>query len=82
MSEPHVQLIKKSDFLVDVIAVGAFFAFLAFYLLPIHVPTNDSTMILIWSAGTAACMSGVFWMALWMFRVVLRYQRALNQRRK
>jgi hypothetical protein len=82
MSEPTVQLIKKSDFLVDIVAVGAFFAFLAFYLLPVHVPANDSTMILIWSVGTAACMSGVFWMALWMFRVVLRYQRALNARRK
>lgn len=82
MSEPQVQLIRKSDFLVDVIAVGAFFAFLAFYLLPIHVPTTDSTMILVWSVGTAACMSGVFWIALWMFRVVFRYQRILNQRRK
>jgi hypothetical protein len=80
MSEPHVQLIKKFDFIVDIIAVGAFFAFLAFYLLPSHVPSNESSMIALWSLGTAACMSGVFWIALWMFRVVLRYQRVLAKR--
>jgi hypothetical protein len=37
-------------------------------------------MITLWSAGTSACMTGVFWLACWMFRVVMRYQRELKAR--
>lgn len=80
MAKSEVQLIRKSDFIVDVIVVGAFFAFM-FNLLGSHVPSNDPTMVTLWSAGTAACMSGVFWLALWMFRVVARYQGELNARK-
>ena len=64
----------------DVIVVGAFFLFL-FFLLRSHVPSHDPMWISVWSAGAAACMSGVFWLACWMFRVVFRYQRELKARR-
>ncbi|MCF3649152.1 hypothetical protein [Synoicihabitans lomoniglobus] len=80
MAQSEVQLIRKSDFIVDIFAVGAFFAFM-FSILRSHVPSNDPTMIMLWSVGTAACMSGVFWLALWMFRVVFRYQKELNARK-
>ena len=50
-------------------------------VLPSHVPSTDPQMITLWSAGTAACMSGVFWLASWMFRVVYRYQKELNARK-
>ncbi|GAB5558737.1 MAG: hypothetical protein SynsKO_03840 [Synoicihabitans sp.] len=79
MAQSEVQLIRKSDFLVDIVLSGAFFAFI-FTVLRSHVPSNDPTMINLWAGGTAACMTGVFWLASWMFRVVMRYQRELNAR--
>jgi hypothetical protein len=45
-----------------------------------HVPSNDKNMILLWGVLCSACMSGVFWLAIQMFRVVLRAQ--LADRRK
>jgi hypothetical protein len=44
------------------------------------VQTNDPKMTLLWGGLTAACMSGVFWLAVQMFRVVLRAQRAANRK--
>jgi len=76
---PDVQLIHKSDFIVDAVVTGAFFVFM-FFVVRSHVPSNDPKMVFLWSAGTAACMSGVFWLASWMFRVVYRYQKALKAR--
>lgn len=69
---------KKSvsavSLVVDAILVLGFFAFL-FVLLRAHVPSNDKTMIDLWAALGAACMSGVFWLAIQMFRAVLDFQR-------
>ncbi len=59
---------------VDAVLVVAFFVFL-FGLLKSHVPSNDPKMIFLWAGLTAACMSGVFWLAIQMFRVVLSAQR-------
>jgi H+/Cl- antiporter ClcA len=80
MAQSEVKLIRKSDRIVDVIAVGAFFAYM-FTVVSSHVPSNDPTMVTFWSAGAAACMSGVFWLALNMFRVVARYQKELEKRK-
>jgi hypothetical protein len=80
MAHSDKPLIRKFDFVVDLIVVGAFFVFI-FFLVRSHVPSNDPMWVTVWSAGTAACMSGVFWLALWMLRVVFRYQRELNTRR-
>lgn len=80
MAQSEVQLIRKSDFLVDIVLCGGFFAFM-YLILQSHVPSNDPSMIALWSAGTAACMTGVFWLACWMFRMVMRYQRELNARK-
>ena len=82
MAKPEVPIIKKSDLVVDVIAVGAFFLVFAFVLLPPHVPSENHLWIKMWSIGSAACMSGVFWIALNMFRVVFSYQKELNARRR
>ncbi len=79
MAESEVT-VKKTDFLMDVVLSGAFFAFM-YVVLQKHVPSNDPAMIALWSAGTAACMTGVFWMSCWMFRTVMRYQRELNARK-
>jgi hypothetical protein len=64
---------------IDLILVAAFFAYL-FTLLRSHVPSNDPSMITLWAALGAACMSGVFFLCVQMFRVVLRAQRAANRK--
>jgi len=79
MAESEVT-VKKSDFLVDAVLCGGFFVFM-FLVLQKHVPSNDPAMIALWSGGTAACMTGVFWLASWMFRTVFRYQKELNARK-
>lgn len=79
MAESEVT-VKKSDFLVDILLCGAFFVFI-YTVLQKHVPSNDPTMIVLWSGGTAACMTGVFWLASWMFRTVYRYQKVLKDRK-
>jgi hypothetical protein len=65
--------------IVDFVLVAAFFVFL-FTLLRSHVPSNDPKMIAIWGALGAACMSGVFWLCIQMFRVVLRAQLAAGRK--
>lgn len=58
---------------VDAILVIGFFAYL-YTLLESHVPSNDPKMVVLFAGLTAACMSGVFWLAIQMFRVVLSAQ--------
>ena len=62
-----------------VLSLGCFF-FLYGVVSP-HVPSNDKAMIMLWSALTAACMTGVFWLCIQMFRVVLRAQREAKRGR-
>lgn len=64
---------------VDAALVLAFFAFFFLKVLPPHVPSNDPKMVKLWAGLTAACMSGVFWLCIQMFRVVLRAQREAKQ---
>jgi hypothetical protein len=61
------------------ILVVAFFLFLYSIVSP-HVPSSNPRMIMLWGGLTAACMSGVFWLAVQMFRVVLRAQRAAGRK--
>ena len=58
---------------VDAVLVLAFFAYL-YHLVSPHVTSTDPKMIMIWGGACAACMSGVFWLCIQMFRVVLRAQ--------
>ncbi|MEO7412122.1 MAG: hypothetical protein ABIZ81_02100 [Opitutaceae bacterium] len=76
---PSETKVSPLSLIVDFILVAAFFAFL-FTLLRSHVPSNDPTMITVWAALGAACMSGVFWLCVQMFRVVLRAQREANRK--
>lgn len=75
-SSPDIKLQKLTSpvgLVVDAILVIGFFVFL-FTLLKSHVPSNDPLMVFIWAGLAAACMSGVFWLAIQMFRVVLSAQ--------
>ena len=81
MSQPEAKLVKPVDFAIDVVITGGFFAFM-FILFRSHVPSNDPMMINAWAAAAAACISGVFWLACWMLRMVYRHQKLLAAARK
>ncbi len=72
---PETKLVTPVSLLVDLMLVGVFFI-CAFGLVRSHVPSEDIKVVIGWSALTAACMSGVFWLVIQMFRVVVRAQRA------
>lgn len=73
-SSAEKKSVSAVSLVVDAILVLGFFAFM-FGLLKSHVPSNDKGMITLWAALGSACMSGVFWLALQMFRAVLNFQR-------
>lgn len=75
MAQPETKLTSPTSLLVDAILVVLFFA-LIYWMVSPHVPSNDKKMIVLWGGLCSACMSGVFWLAVQMFRVVLRNQRA------
>lgn len=64
--------------IIDMVLCGLFFAFF-FKVLQPHVPSSDPAMARFFAASGAGCMTGVFWMAMHMVRVVWRFQRASNR---
>ena len=74
MSTPLGKLTSPVSLVVDAVLVLAFFVYL-YTLVASHVPSRDPFWIMVWAGLCAACMSGVFWLAIQMFRVVLRAQR-------
>lgn len=73
--DPNAQQTTASLFpvgrlIIDLIITGGFWVFMAIILRP-HVPSDDPFWITVWSCITSACLSGVFFMALQMFRLVL-----------
>ena len=75
MAQPETKLTSPVSLVVDAILVIGFFAFIYSLVSP-HVPSNDKSMIMLWGGLCTACMTGVFWLCVQMFRVVLRAQRA------
>ena len=69
-----LNVINGDKVAVDAILVVAFFVFIYAVVAP-HVPSNDGRMVRLWGGLTAACMTGVFWLCIQMFRVVLKAQR-------
>ena len=65
---------------LDVVLVALFFIGIYTLVAP-HVPTTDKTMTIVWGGACAACMTGVFWLCVQMFRVVLRAQREGRDRK-
>lgn len=74
MAQNDEKLITPVSLVVDLVLLAAFFAYM-FTLLRPHVPSNDPKMIAIWAAIATSCLTGVFWLCIQMFRVVLRFQR-------
>lgn len=74
MSEPEQKLTTPVSLAVDAVLVIAFF-FYMYSVVSTHVPSHDPKMIMLWGGLTAALFAALFWLALQMFRVVLRFQR-------
>ncbi len=79
MAQPDQKLVTPASLVVDLILVVAFFIFM-FWVLRVHVPSNDKTDIAIWAAAGSSCMTGVFWLCIQMFRVVFKAQRAAKRK--
>jgi hypothetical protein len=79
MAQSEPKLVSPVSLAVDGVLVILFFIYM-YTVVSTHVPSNDPKMIRLWGAITASCLTGVFWLALQMFRVVFRFHR--EQRRK
>ena len=79
MAQPEPKSVTPVSIAVDAVLLVAFFLFIYTLVAP-HVPSNDPRMLLIWGGLCSACMTGVFWLCIQMFRVVLRNQRAANRK--
>ena len=79
MSLPERKSVTPISLTVDAVLCVAFFALL-FGRLRSHVQSHDPKMIALWAGLTAACLTAVFWLAVQMFRVVLRAQREARHR--
>ena len=64
------QIFPIGRLIVDLFLTVAFWVFMSGVLRP-HVPSEVPFWINLWSCLTAACISGVFFIALQMFRLVL-----------
>ena len=81
MSSPaKAKFVTPVSLTVDAILVAAFCAYL-YTVLRSHVPSDNEFWIRFWAGLTAACMSGVFWLCIQMFRVVLRAQLEARKQR-
>jgi GNAT superfamily N-acetyltransferase len=74
MASPMKKGFSVGLLIIDLILVAAFFIFF-FNVLQSHVPSRDPSMVFLWAGLAGACMSGVFWLAMQMVRVVFRFQR-------
>ena len=81
MAQPEKKLTTPASLALDAVLVVAFFVYM-YTVLSTHVQSHDPKWIIIWGALGSACMSGVFWLALQMFRVVLNAQLAERRSRR
>lgn len=79
MAQPEPKSVTPVSIAVDAVLL-AVFAFIIYRLVSPHVPSTDAQMIMLWGALCTACMTGVFWLCIQMFRVVLRKQLAANRK--
>ncbi|HWA11362.1 MAG TPA: hypothetical protein VG838_18125 [Opitutaceae bacterium] len=80
MAQPEkTKLVTPVSLAVDAVLCLACFVYL-YGVNRSHVPSTDPKMIMIWGAATSACMTGVFWLCVQMFRVVFRAQREAKRK--
>jgi FtsH-binding integral membrane protein len=69
----------RSTFLADAALTLAAFGFFT-WILRTHVPSRDPFNVWLWGAISASCLAALFWLALQMFRAVLRAQRSARRK--
>ncbi len=75
MDQPEKPPAARATTLVDAVLTVAAFVFFT-WILRAHVPSFDPFDIWFWGVVSAACLTALFWLALQMFRAVLRTQRS------
>lgn len=75
MENMKPRLITKQAVVIDLVLTVVFFAVIT-PILKKHVPWSEAgeTSVLLGAAYCGACLAGVFWMALSLFRVTLADQ--------
>jgi len=80
MADDHFnEYIGKPFIALSIVLTLVFFAVFTWLILP-FVPAQTAFWQYAFSAYTAACLSGVFFLALYMFQLVLREYRVARQR--
>ena len=79
MAQSEQKFTSPVSLAVDAVLVVIFFVYM-YSVVSTHVPSNDPKMIHLWGIITSACLTAVFWLALQMFRVVLRAQREAGRK--
>ena len=94
MESKRPKLVTTQGLIIDGILTVLFFSFLMAPKLPVigtnpvgilkHVPWTEAPMWVQWTSAAycSACLAGVFWMALNLFRVTLVDQLALAGNRQ
>lgn len=78
MTEPTQKLVSKRGMFIDLILSGAWFAFFSVALRD-YVPSYTEPYVTFFALSTAGCLTGIFWLVISMFRVVLADERIRNQ---
>lgn len=79
MDQPDRKPLRGLTLALDAGLTLVVFAFFT-WILRSHVPSNDPFYIWMWAAVTASCLAALFWLALQMFRAVLRAQRSARRK--
>ncbi len=74
MDQPESHPPARSTLLVDAVLTLAVFALFT-WILKGHVPSFDPVNAWLWGAVSSSCLTALFWLALQMFRAVLRAQQ-------
>lgn len=75
MEKPTEELVSKRGIVIDLILSGAWFAFFSLALRN-YVPSYTEPYVTFFALSTAGCLTGIFWLAISMFRVVLADERS------
>lgn len=78
MASPEKKPFSVVSLIVDLVLTAIAFG-IFYWMVNSHVPSNDPKMILLWGGLAAGCMSGVFWLALQMLKLVFKFQRATRK---
>ncbi len=69
VDKPEEKLISRKGLLFDLVITAIWFATLSVILRP-YVPAQTEIYRVVIAIITASCLTGVFWLAISMFRVV------------